>query len=70
MTTKLTREPVHDDRIGFYVVSYGLCDVEKRLCSINDVAVGIEYFALMFLSVRMDHQFETGKFSFGVLLRV
>ena len=70
MMTKPTREPVHDDRIRFYVVSYGLCDVEKRICGIHDMAIGIECFALMFLSVRTDDQLGTGKFSFGVPLRV
>ena len=70
MTTKPTREPVHDDHIGFYVVSYGLCDVEQRFCGINDMAIGIECFTFMFASVRMDHQLGTGKFDFGVLLRV
>ena len=70
MTMKPTREPAHDDRIGFYVVRYGPCDDEKRFCSINDMAISIECFALMFLSVRMDDQLGTGKFGFGVLLRV
>ena len=70
MMTKPTREPVHDDRIGFYVVSYGLCEVEERICGIHDMAIGIECFALMFLSVRTDDQLGTCKFGFGVLLRV
>ena len=73
MTTKLTGEPIHDDRIGFYIVIYGPCDIEERICSVNDMAVGIQRFAFMFLLVRTDDLSRTGKFGaelFGVLLRV
>ena len=62
MTTKPTREPVHHDRVRFYIVSYGPSDVEERLCGIDDMAVGIECFTFVFLSVCTDDQFEAGKF--------
>ena len=73
MTTKPTRKPVHNDHIRFYIVIYGPCDVKERLCSINDMAIGIQCFTLMFLSVRTDDQAGIGNFGagfFGVLLRV
>ena len=54
MTTKHTGEPVHDDRIRFYVIVYETCDVEERLCGMDDVAIGIERFAFIFLSVCTD----------------
>ena len=73
MTTKHTREPVHDDRIGFYAAVYETCDVEGRLCGIDDMTICIEDFALMLLSVCTDDLLRIDKFSaasFGVLLRV
>ena len=70
MAIKPTKEPVHDDRIRLYIVCYGPCEVDERLCSINDMAVRIQCFALMFLSVGMDDLLGASKFGPGVLLRV
>ena len=49
--TKLTRKPVIDQRVRFHLVARGPRDLEKDLRSINDTAVCIQCFALMFLSV-------------------
>ena len=55
MTMKLTREPIHEDRVRFDVI-HKPCDVEG-LCNINDVAVCIQCFTFVFFSVRMKHPF-------------
>ena len=49
MKAKLTRNPVHDGHIGFGVVSRSRRDLEEKLRSIHDMAVGIQGFTLMFL---------------------
>ena len=49
MKAKLTRNPVHDGRIGFDVVRCSPHDLKKKLRSIYDAAIDIQGFKLMFL---------------------
>ena len=51
MKAKLTRNPVRDGRIGFDIVRCSPHDLEKKLRSIHDAAIGIQGFTLMFLQM-------------------
>ena len=70
---KPTGEPVHDDHIRFYIVVHGLCDIEERVCSIDNIAISIQCFTFKFLLVCTNDLFGVGKFgaeSIGISLRV
>ena len=47
MKAKPTGNPVHDSRIGFHVVNCSPHDLQNKLCSIHDVAIGIQRFTLI-----------------------
>ena len=49
--TKLTRNPVHDSRVGFHVVGCSLDDVKKNAGGIHEMVVSKHDFALIFLLV-------------------
>ena len=53
MKAKLTRNPVHDGRIGFDVISCSPNDPEKKLRSVYDVAISIQCLTLTLLPMHL-----------------
>lgn len=61
-TRKPTRNPLHDDRVGFYIPAQCSYDLEKNPCGIHDTAAGIQIFTLILLLVGEEDLGETISF--------